>query len=305
MGWRRLGHVYVARGEREWAASHAYVPTAMLLDGDTIRVYAAFRDQAGVGRVGYVDVDAGDPLKVLEVSADPVLDVGEPGMFDDNGVTPLSICAADDGLRLYYVGWQLGVHVRYVLFAGLAVSQDGGRTFRRHARVPVLDRSDSEPLIRGGCCVLQRGGRWEMWYAAGSRFIDVGGKARPTYELRHLVSDDGIGWGDTGELCMTFASEDEYGFGRPFVVEDGGRLRMWYTIRTASKGVRLGYAESDEGRVWKRMDDQAGLDVAVDGWDSEMVGFACVQETRHGTYLFYNGNGFGETGFGVAVADDA
>jgi predicted GH43/DUF377 family glycosyl hydrolase len=302
--WRKLGRVYVARGEREWAASHAYLPTAMMLDDDRIRVYAAFRDRAGAGRVGYVDVDARDPLTVLEVSPEPVLDIGEPGMFDDNGVTPLSVCPADDGLRLYYAGWQLGVHVRYFLFAGLAVSEDGGQTFRRHARVPVLDRSDAEPLVRTGSCVLHREGRWEMWYAGGSRFLEVGGKSRPTYELRHLVSDDGIAWGPTGEVCLKFANSDEYGFGRPSIIEDHGRLRMWYSIRSASNGYRLGYAESDDGRLWERLDEQAGLDVSAAGWDSEMVGLACVQPTRHGTYLFYNGNGLGETGFGVAIAEE-
>ena len=41
--WRKLGQVYVAGGEHDWAASHAFVPTALDL-GDRIRVYAAFRD---------------------------------------------------------------------------------------------------------------------------------------------------------------------------------------------------------------------------------------------------------------------
>jgi hypothetical protein len=35
-----------------------------------------------------------------------------------------------------------------------------------------------------------------------------------------------------------------------------------------------------------------------------MVGLTCYQETPHGTYLFYNGNNFGETGFGVAVLEE-
>ena len=34
-----------------------------------------------------------------------------------------------------------------------------------------------------------------------------------------------------------------------------------------------------------------------------MVGLSSVVETREGTYLFYNGNNYGETGFGVAVAE--
>jgi hypothetical protein len=75
---------------------------------------------------------------------------------------------------------------------------------------------------------------------------------------------------------------------------------MWYSIRTRSKGYRLGYAESADGRSWTRKDDEAGLDVSESGWDSEMICFACVQPTPYGTYMFYNGNNYGETGFGVA-----
>jgi len=148
MDWRKLGRVYVADGDREWAASHAYCPTSIQLDEERIRVYVAFLDRDRVGRVGYVDVDAGDPTKVLDVSKDPVLDVGEAGMFDDNGVTPLSISRDGEEIRLYYAGWQLGVKVRYFLFLGLATSSDGGMSFQRRRRVPVLERSDSEPVVR-------------------------------------------------------------------------------------------------------------------------------------------------------------
>ena len=35
-----------------------------------------------------------------------------------------------------------------------------------------------------------------------------------------------------------------------------------------------------------------------------MVGLSSLVETPYGTYLFYNGNGYGATGFGVAIAED-
>jgi hypothetical protein len=37
-----------------------------------------------------------------------------------------------------------------------------------------------------------------------------------------------------------------------------------------------------------------------EGWDSQMLCFPYVIETRSGRYLFYNGNDYGRTGFGVA-----
>jgi len=56
-----------------------------------------------------------------------------------------------------------------------------------------------------------------------------------------------------------------------------------------------------EGLVWQRMDGSLGLGTSAEGWDSTMTCFGNVQETKHGIYMFYKGNNFGETGFGVAI----
>src|SRR5207245_5325710 len=109
------------------------------------------------------DVDARNPARVLGVSEEPVLDVGEPGTFDEPGVTP--VCVLDDLGKtfLFYVGWQLGVRVRYFLFVGLAVSTDGGESFQRCSQTPVLDRSDGELFTRTAAHVMTDKGQWRMW----------------------------------------------------------------------------------------------------------------------------------------------
>src|SRR5699024_9102075 len=120
MGWRKLGRVHVAAGEAPWARSHAFLPTPWMLDEDRIRIYAAFLDEQKVGRVGFVDLDARDPRRVLRVSDRPALDIGADGCFDDNGVTPMQVVSHQGRLLLFYTGWQIGVKVRYYLFTGLA-----------------------------------------------------------------------------------------------------------------------------------------------------------------------------------------
>lgn len=306
MTWRKLGRVYVARGERPWQQTHAFCPTTIQLDGDRIRVFCAFLDAGKVGRVGWIDVDAGDPTRVIGVSAKPALDVGRPGTFDDNGITPLSVCRLDDGrLRLYYAGWQVGVNVRYYLFTGAAESDDEGETFSRVSEAPVLDRSDGELFVRSSVHVRRAESGWRMWYAGGSDWVERPGQpAKPTYALKYLESADGIHWGSEGRLCFAPRNGDEHGFARPGVIDDGDRLRMWYSVRLLSRGYRMGYAESVDGVAWERMDERAGIDVSADGWDSEMVCFPSIEQTRAGTFLFYNGNNYGETGFGVAIAEE-
>jgi hypothetical protein len=301
--WRKLGRVYLADGFADWAQSHASVPTVLLLDAETIRVYAAFEDRERIGRVGYVDVAAADPLRVLQVSQQPVLDIGAPGAFDDNGVMPMTVVPHSDTLRLYYTGWQLGTRVRYFLFTGLALSHDAGETFVRHLDVPVLDRGPGELMVRSAACVRRAERGWQLWYVGGERWITDEGKQLPSYNIRYLESSDGIGWARSGQVVVDLDSDEEFGLGRPFVLVDENGYRMWYSRRLRRVGYRLGYAESVNGISWTRLDDHVGIDLSENGWDSEMICYPAVIETSYGTYLFYNGNNYGETGFGVAVRD--
>jgi hypothetical protein len=303
MKWRKLGPIYRARGEQRWAQSHAYVPTAVRQETGCIRVYAAFLDSARVGRLGFVDVDADDPRRILRVSTEPSLDVGQPGAFDENGVTPASIVDHQGRRFLYYFGWQLGVNVRYHMFNGLAVSIDAGETFRRVSKVPITDRTDGEMVNRSAAHVLIDHGVWKMWYVAGDEWRLVNGSSLPTYEIKYLESPDGVSWGRRGEPAVRLCGPDEFGLGRPFVLHDRELWRMWYSVRTVSMGYRLGYAESEDGRRWERRDADVGIDVSPSGWDSEMVCFSSVVGVGDRLFMFYNGNRYGETGFGVAVAD--
>jgi hypothetical protein len=295
-----MGRVYVPDGSLPWAQRYAFPPTPYLLGDEVIRVYVAFCDAEMVGRVGYVDVDAANPSRVLRVSREPVLDIGEPGAFDENGVVPTCTLEVEGRLYMYYVGYQLGWQVRYYQFEGLAVSDDGGDSFRRVRRVPVIERSDPEMLNRTSAFVRRRGPRFQMWYVGGSDWTVVNGKALPMYTIKYLESDDPARWGPEGRVCIDYESEDEHAFGKPFVIEDGGLHKMFYSVRTRSKGYRLGYAESADGVSWERKDSEVGLDVSASGWDSEMVAYAAVVRLPGRAYMFYNGNNLGESGFGYA-----
>lgn len=307
MQWKKHGVVWQPEGDKAWARSHATCPTPLWLKDGTLRLYVQCRDANNVGRVGYVDVDPDDPTCVLRVADEPVFDVGEAGCFDDNGVLQTTILEDEDGrVRMYYVGFELGHHIRYRLLTGLAVSDDGGESFQRVSRTPVLERSDAEPFFRGGPYVRLDNGVYRVWYVAGGSWTEIHGKALPVYDLRYLESTDGIHLPDEGQVTLPLTDPGEHGFGRPYVLRDGDRHRMFYSVRKIEPNAyRMGYAESDDGIHWTRKDDELGLDVSPEGWDSESVEYAAVVEAGGRTWMFYNGNDFGGTGFGVAelIAD--
>lgn len=303
MRWRKLGLVWNTDGKSPWAKAHGMVPTPFRLNGEVIRVFVTCLDDKGRGRPGYVDVSAQNPTCVLSVSPSAVLDVGESGNFDDNGVIATSFIRLDSStLFMYYAGFELCTNIRYRIFAGLAVSKDNGATFTRYSNTPILDRANAELFFRSGAFVIFDDGVFKLWYVAGSEWTLLNGKSMPVYDLRYQESLDGIHWSDVGKLSMAITGEDEHGFGRPWVVKRGPNdYQLFYSIRRRSFGAyRLGYAESTDGIYWVRKDDEMGLDVSSDGFDSNAIMYSAVINVSGKTYCFYNGNSFGEAGFGVA-----
>lgn len=303
MKWRKQGLIYCPDGTSAWAHRYALQPTP-LLRGDVIRVYVGFRDQAGVGRVGFVEVAASNPSHILRVSERPVLDIGVPGTFDENGVVPCALVPRSDGLYLYYAGYQLGRKVRFYVFGGLAISRDEGDSFSRYSQVPVVDRTHDEFLFRVIHSVMLEKGTWRIWYGGGNRFLPGEDKTHAVYDIRYMESQNGIQFPDTGVVCVPTRGQDEHRLGRPYVFSEGGIYRMFYGIGTVSKGYRMGYAESTDGYDWVRKDQEVGIDVAESGWDSRMVGYPAVIRYGDRTYMFYTGNNMGETGFGYAVLEE-
>jgi predicted GH43/DUF377 family glycosyl hydrolase len=305
MRWRKLGLLYVPNGRSEWARSHAMIPTPLPISDDLIRLYVSHLDDQSVGRIGYLDVRLSDPIRPVAVAEEPVLDIGAPGAFDDNGVVPSCIVAVGEQLRLYYCGFQLQTRIPYTILSSVVTSHDAGCTFNRISDVPLLDRVDGELFFRAAPFVLEIDGTWRMWYIGGSGWTDDGkGKLLPMYSLRHTVSQDGLAWQNPSIECLVPHGPEEIGFGRPFILRHKSGYRMWYSVRRRN-GYGLGYAESADGLSWTRNDGQVGVGCSDAGWDNEMICYAAVVPTNGKWLMFYNGNGYGRTGVGVAVADPA
>ena len=309
--WKKLGRCFVPNGQHPFIVSHACTPTPQYRpETDRIRVYFAPRNARGQSIPTFLEVDAADPTRLCYLHDRPVMDLGQRGTFDDGGIMPCSLVALDDGtLYLYYVGWNPSVSVPYRNAIGLAVSRDGGDTFERPFPGAVVDRNRHEPYFTASPCVLREGERWHLIYASSTGFVEVNGKPEPLYHLKYAHSTDGIEWVRPNETVIA-PRHPLAANARPCVLRDGDGYRMWYChrdshdFRDGSGSYRIGYAESSDARHWTRLDEQAGIAYAPDpdAWDATMQTYPGVVDTPHGRYLFYNGNGFGRTGIGVARA---
>ena len=300
MKWQKQGLIYAPSGKLWWAKTYATIPTVEVLEEKRLRVYFAALDEHSYGRIGYVDLDADAPNRILAESIEPVLDIGKQGTFDDSGVNPSCIVNVNGKKFLYYIGWQRCERIPYMLFAGLAVSDDSGKTFIKHSQTPVLDRIPEEPFLRSATTIIRENGIFKAWYVSAFDWIEVNSVKYPTYVIRYTTSKDGITWQNYKHICIDLA-DDEFGFGRPWVIKEKNKYLMWYSIRSKVRPYRLGYAESENGIDWTRKDDEVGIYNSESGWDSEMICYPCVVDVKGKRYMFYNGNRHGSSGFGYAI----
>jgi hypothetical protein len=301
VSWRRLGQLPLDTGGAVWAVTHAALPVAEQFNDDSWNVYLSLRDSQGRARIGRTRLDLGAAPRLETLEPEPVLDLGVLGAFDDSGVVTSSLVSEGERRLLYYTGWTRGVTVPFYLIAGVAVSERGG-PFRRLSPGPLLDRNAIDPFLTASPFVLRDGERWRMWYVSGSKWTMTTEGPQHYYHIRYAESDDGLSWVRAGRVCVDYdTGRNEYAFGRPFVMETADGLRMWYSVR----GTRyvIGYAESADGYTWSRRDAAGGLLPANQGWDSEMVEYPYIVEHKGARYMLYNGNGYGNSGVGLAVWD--
>ena len=301
MIWEKRGMIYCPNNEQPWKNQYAMLPTPLLIN-DVLRIFIGFCDKDNVGRIGYVDVNPANPSEVIGISDKPILDIGRKGCFDDNGVVPISILQTGNDIYLYYVGFQLGINIPYYMFGGLAVSKDGGKSFKRYSESPILDRTGDEVYARCGINVICDEGMYKMWYIGSTKegWTMSSGKLRPLYIMKYTESKDGIHWHKKSVQCLEYENEDEHGFGRPYVWRENKKYCMYYSIRTYSRGYYIGYAESEDGICWNRMDKMAGIDLSESGWDDTNMSYPFLYKYNDKIYMFYNGNGCGKSGFGYA-----
>lgn len=304
--WEKKGKLFNVNGTFGWNKSHAQVPVVDVLP-DRLRIYYATRDSAGKSNISYIETSKDNPAEVLFENDKPLLELGNLGTFDDSGVMPSCILDVGQKKYLYYIGWTTRQTVPYQNAIGLAISEDGGQTFYRFSQGPLIAVNHIEPYFSGTSFVLFDQGIYKMWYLSCIRWEILENKPEPIYDIKYAESPDAINWQQTAKVAIALDA-DEGGLVSASVVKTNGVYKMWYGRRKKTdyrnnpqNSYRIGYAESIDGINWERKDAMSGIDVSSEGWDSEMISYPYIANVNSERLLFYNGNGFGKTGFGYAV----
>lgn len=310
--WKKLGRVVRPQDIRgkSWLKEFAQAPSVLIFD-EFVRVYFSCRplpDENGqyCSYCAWVDLDRSNLFRVINISREPILQLGGPGEFDEYGTYPVSVRRDGKDILAYYGGWTRCESVPFNVAIGCARSHDDGETFEKLGHGPVLSYTSDEPFILSGPKIRRYNNQWYLWYIAGRKWILAGGRAEPVYKIRMASSNDGIKWTRRKKDLIENKLEEDEVQASPDVFLCNGKYHMFFSYRYSSnyrgkrRGYRIGYAFSEDLETWVRDDARAGIDVSEDGWDSEMISYPHVFELDGKIYMFYLGNEFGRYGFGLA-----
>jgi hypothetical protein len=306
IAWQKKGLIYCPAGDG-FFKTHAARSIPYRLNEKTIRLFFSSRDSDDRMLPTFIDLRVDDPGQIAAVANAPLVQLGRPGCFDDSGVTLGSIVDRDSEALLYYTGWKRRRVVSFELSIGLILWDKKSDTFRRAFEGPILAQDTKHPLLVAGPFVICDRDRFKMWYCSGTDWRFPEGNPEPIYTVFYAESADGITWSHRNQPIIPYKFDGEV-VSAPWVMDLGTKYLMWYCTRghetKAAKNYTIGFAESDDGIAWNRLDEDAGITRSTAGWDSEMICYPSFYPYNDKIYMFYSGNGVGRGGVGYAIADN-
>lgn len=301
--WHKLGLLYCPSGSKRHPKllTHAANPLPVLMGGDVYRIFFSGRDSQNRSSVGAVDIDI-ITHEIINEHVNPFFEYGEEGSFFADGVSIGNCYSANDTQYMLFMGWQTSGNEHWRGDVGrLVVNSD--LTLRLDSERPFMGADALDPISLSYPWVIQNSSNsYSMWY--GSTKTWNAGNGEMLHVLNFASSADGDHWHREG-LSIPYEIGVAQAFSRPSVVENKQHgYEMWFSYRSGTgEKYRIGYATSITGDNWKLELQNTGINVSASGWDSEMIEYPFVFDHKGERYMLYNGNGYGETGFGLAVLE--
>ncbi len=254
---------------------HAQLPTPIYIGEGKIRLYYSTKINKK-SQINFIDICE----KTLKVLSDPqtALLHGINGSFDHAGVMPSCINSG----KMFYSGWYLRHDVPYGHAIGVASIMPDGTLVKKNG--PILDRNYYEPFLVNSPFVEKKRNLWKMYYCSGTGWHD----GQPTYNIKKATSKDGKMFLSKNKTIITYENQKE-AISRICKFEN----LFYYSYKINSKKYKIAF----QNKIGTKKD----LIFQTSKWDSEMQCYPYIYKRKKIKYLFYNGNGYGETGIGALI----
>lgn len=164
---------------------------------------------------------------------------------------------------------------------------------------PWFDLDSNDPISLSYPAFYEKEGQFRMWY--GSTITWDAGNGEMLHILKEKSSPDCRQFLNTGRT-IKWKINDFQAFSRPSIIQVQNIYLMAYSVRGYRDRYRIEFSVIDDTHPKKNLDilQLGSFSASGSDWESEMVEYPFLVTHKDDAYMFYNGNGYGRTGIGVA-----
>lgn len=291
--WKKLGIIY--------KNGHCSNPTALKIEDSLYRVFYSSRDTNNMSSIFAFDINL-DSLKIVNIYKNPLYKFDKKSNYFSSGLTPSSVYKVKNNLYLMFMGWvNLPNEHWYGTIGRLQISEDYFLVPKSDELILGLNHVDKISLSYPE--IIKKDNKFFMFY--GSTITWDYGNNEMLHTINMAESIDGTSFVPKGNI-LNYKTGKAQAFSRPsIIIENSKSYHMWYSYRGGNNDFyKIGYANSyGDMFKWNNKYNLSQIQKSNNGWDSQMVEYPNVISYKSKLYMFYNGNGYGKTGIGLAVMD--
>ncbi len=298
MRWKKLGKIFELQAIDENILTHVANPVAKYLHDDIFRVYFSARDREDRSSLSYVDIDI-FTKEISQLPTGTTFKYGDLNNFYSHGVSIGNIYKIQNREFMGFMGWQIQKNTHWRGDIGRVKIEDDEISLTPKEPFISCDKEDKVSLSYPW--IMRDNNIYKMWY--GSTISWTSSNSEMIHVIKYATSKDGENWQKHG-LAIPYKIGVAQAFSRPSIIKNEKGYHMWYSYRSGDGSkYKIGYSHSSDALKWTYTEEST-LQKSQKGWDSEMVCYPFVFIHKKSTYMLYNGNEHGKSGFGLAILED-
>ena len=273
--------------------SHAANPVVIKIDRNLVRIFFNSRDKNERSSVYSIDFDL-DRLRPIPDTLKVQFLLDPSDSYFKDGVSLGSHFQLDGLSWIGFMGWinptfkhWYGTIGKFQLNANL--------DFESIDEKPWFDLDNQDQTSLSYPAVYTSKNTMHVWY--GTTLTWDGGNGEMIHILKEKVSKDYVRFESTNRMVEWEMGESQ-AFSRPSILKIHDHFLMAFSVRGNATKYRIGFGLiEDSSSVVKQI---CTFSTSSSKWESEMVEYPYLVAHGDSVFMFYNGNGYGKSGIGLA-----
>jgi hypothetical protein len=277
-----------------WARSHTLVPTPIVINNNSLRIFSSFVDSEFIGRIAWIDLDYnGETFKIREVSQIPYLEVGDESSFSEFGTGLGCFWPRENPAGFKFKAFSGLKRVRIKGVEGYKANIDtwlGGDNLGKTI-VGIHDLIDINGLIYG-------------FVSFGDDFEIIDQKPYPRYQVG-LIGGSRITELELISKRILPIPKDVYRMGRPRAEITKRGIEVLVTAGTTDGRYYPMAYYSNDLKEWTERSLESFWRTSLAQFDDKQQCYLSRFSLQNKEFIVYNGNDMGRFGFGIATSADS